>query len=321
MGIEISIQDIKVVIININGDILISVKHHEPLRKKRKITLEDIIELSNKALKAINLTWNNISVLGVGTAGIIDEINGKILLLPNAPNLENLKIVQALREKTGVKNIHITDYVRSMAVSESRYGKGKEFDNFILFNICADLGAGIIINKKLISGSMGIVGEIGHIYVGESRELCVCGNYGCLESVASGSALVNRAKDAISKGVFTSMSDLKLKNDSIQIDDIIEAAKQGDKLAVNLIEETTKYLSIGVSTLMNLLDPQAIILAGALINKAGDLLIKPLVTETEAKTLPWIRKHINLFPSELGEYISARGAARLAIDRSFDVIF
>jgi len=269
MGIEIGTQNTRVVVTNVNGDIISDIKQCEPLKEKRTITLADIVKLGERTLKTINFKWQNLSSIGVGITGVIDEQNGKVLLLPNAPHWQNLEIVKGLKKETGVNNIYLTDNVRAMALSENRYGSGREFKNFILFYIGAELLTG--------SGEKGIVGEIGHIYAGQNNEMCVCGNYGCLESIASGWAIVKKAKKAIASGVFTSMGALVSREDSIQIPDITNAALEGDKLAVNLIEETAAHLAVGISTLINLLNPEAIIIAGGFATRAGDLLVKPLL--------------------------------------------
>jgi predicted NBD/HSP70 family sugar kinase len=159
------------------------------------------------------------------------------------------------------------------------------------------------------------------MYIGGTNEICVCGNYGCLESIASGWAIVRRAKAAIERGVVTSMHDYIPTEKSIQIPDILHAAQHGDKLAVNLIEETANYLSLGISMLINLLDPQAIVITGGLADGAGDLLMKPLVNGVRAKTLPWLQQDIDIRQSQLGEYSAARGAATLAMDNTFTTLF
>lgn len=279
--------------------------------------------MGDKALKSRNFSWNNISSIGIGVAGLIDQENGRCLFLPNTPHWQNLDIVQELKDSTGVQNINLTDNVKAMAFSEKRYGSGKKLSTFLLFYIGAGIGVGMIVNNKLLygTGPEGIMGEIGHTYVGESNEMCVCGNYGCLESMASGWAMVNKTKKAIARGVFTSLTNLASHKETIEIQDIIEAAQKGDKFAVNLIKETAEYLSIAISSLINLMNPQAVIIAGGLAKKTGDLLMVPLINEIKSKTIPWLRKHINVIQSELGEYTTARGTASLALDRFFNDLF
>ncbi len=226
--------------------------------------------------------------------------------------------MKILREATGISSVHITDSARCMALAESRYGQGKGIRDFITVTVGIGLGAGIVIDGKLVSGSRGIAGELGHIYVGESSNLCCCGNHGCLESLASGWALARQASEAMSNGVATNIQPPLEAQGEGYIQSVIEAAKAGDKFAVNIIDEMADYLSIGISTLVNILNPERIIICGGLAEGAGDLLMNPLIHRTHARSLPWLQEDIDIRLSTLGEYSAAWGAATHAMDRLFE---
>ncbi len=321
LGIEIGTQHLRTVIINANGKILGNAKIYEPLQEKRTISIQALQELAHQALQAANLSWGDITGVGIGITGFVDENSGVCLFLANVSEWQNLPVVQKLQEVAGVQDVFLTDSVRGMALVESRYGLCREFSNFIVIDVGVGLGAGIVIDKKVLTGSRGVVGEFGHMYIGGTNEICVCGNYGCLESIASGWAIVRRAKEAIERGVVTSMHDYIAPERSIQISDIIHVAKNGDKFALNLLEETANYLSLGLSMLINLLNPQMIVVTGGLAKGAGDLLMNPLRSGVRAKTLPWLQQDIHIRLSELGEYSAARGAATLAMDKTFEKLF
>ncbi len=321
LGIEIGTQHLRTVIINANGKILGNAKIYEPLQEKRTISIQALQELAHQALQAANLSWGDITGVGIGITGFVDENSGVCLFLANVSEWQNLPVVQKLQEVAGVQDVFLTDSVRGMALVESRYGLCREFSNFIVIDVGVGLGAGIVIDKKVLTGSRGVVGEFGHMYIGGTNEICVCGNYGCLESIASGWAIVRRAKEAIERGVVTSMHDYIAPERSIQISDIIHVAKNGDKFALNLLEETANYLSLGLSMLINLLNPQMIVVTGGLAKGAGDLLMNPLRSGVRAKTLPWLQQDIHIRLSELGEYSAARGAATLALDKTFEKLF
>jgi len=316
MGIEINMQYIRISITNANGEIIGKKERYEGLKNRGNIAYQDIIKLGEEAIESVGFTWKDISVVGIGVVGIIDEKQGKILFLQNAPKWKNFEINKYFTGETGVKKVFLTESVKAMALAESRIGAGKEFTDFILFYIGVGLGTGIIIDRNLLKSSKGVVGEIGHIYVGEENEMCMCGNYGCLETKASGWAIIKKAKKAIKNGVYTSISD---HNDSqeLQITDITDAAKNGDKLAINLLEETAHYLSIGISTLINLLDPQAVMIAGDVVLNAGDILLEPLINGIKSRTLPWLHKDICIMKTGQDKYNASRGTAILAIDKFF----
>jgi predicted NBD/HSP70 family sugar kinase len=320
LGIEIGTQHLRAAVINTNGSIVGSTKLYEPLEEKRTISIQDLQELGNQALQSAHLSWADVAGIGLGITGIVDENSGTCLFLSRAPDWQNLQIVQKLQKETNIQHIFLTDSVRGMALSESRYGFCREISNFIIIDVGVGLGAGIVINKEILTGSRGVVGEFGHMYIGGNSEMCVCGNYGCLESIASGWAIVRKARKAIIGGVATSMHNYISPGQSLQISDIIHAAKDGDKLAINLIEEAANYLSIGISTLINLLNPQMIIIAGGLVEGAEKLLMRPLTNGIRTKTLPWLQEDIDVRNSELGEYSAARGSATLALDKTFDFL-
>ncbi len=321
LGFEVSYKHLRAVVTDTNGNIISSLYYDKPFKQKRYASLTDIFESGSEILRTINFTWKNITAIGIGITGMVDENNGSCIFFPNAKDWNNLKVVDILKEKTNVQNIFITDSVRAMALAESRYGACKEFSDFILLYIGEGLGAGIVINKNIIVGSRGISGEIGHTYVGGHNRMCVCGNYGCLETEAAGWAIVENAKIAIKNGVYTLLNNLVSEEYGITLQNIIEAAKKADKFAINLIDEVSKLLAIAISTLMNLLDPQVIIISGELVNGVDDILITPLINNTRTKTIPWLRKDINILKSKLGENIAPLGAATLALDKAFNNLF
>ncbi len=318
MGLEVGTQHLRVVVINVHGAILGQAKLYDPLEEKRMIPLGKLQELGSHVLQLADLSWDDIGGLGLGITGFVDEKSGTCLFLSRTPEWHNLPIVRKLQEILGIQPVFLTDSVRGMALSECRYGFGREISDFIVIEAGVGLGAGIVIRQEILSGSRGVVGEFGHLYIGGGSEMCVCGNYGCLESMASGWAIVRKARKAIAEGVATSMHNYISSEQSLQIADIIHAAQDGDKLALNLIEETASYLAIGVSTLINLLNPQMIVMAGGLVEGADNLLLGPLASGVRAKTLPWLQQDIDIRKSELGEYSAARGAATLALDRIFE---
>ena len=317
IGIEIGTENLRAVVINTNGTIIGSSKVYEVLKKRRKITTQTLKHLCSDAIKEANLSWNSIDSIGIGITGIIDENTGTCLFLSNAPDWQNLNVAQMVRDVTGINNVYLTDSVRGMALSESRYGLGNTIPNFILIDVGVGLGAGIIIDNKIITGTRGVVGEFGHMYIGGNNELCVCGNYGCLESIASGWAIIRRARKAISNGVVTSMKSYQSPDKEIYISDIINAAKNGDKLGVTLLEETANNIATGISILINLLNPEKIIIAGGLATGAGDLIMAPLISGAKSKSLQWLQKDIDIQLSELSEFSAARGAATLSLDKIF----
>lgn len=317
LGIDVGTQNLRAVVVDTAGRVAAHAHRREPLRFNRTISMDDVLSVAGDALERASISKELIKGIGIGITGIVDELNGTCLFMPNAQQWRGFPVVRLLREAWMIPNVYITDSVRGMALAEMRYGLGRGIDNFVLVNIGVGLGAGIVVNGKVVTGSRGIAGEIGHIYVGESNGICCCGNHGCLESIASGWALSRQVAKAVGKGVVTSIKSGSTPDGADLISDVIDAAKSGDKFALNMLDEAADYISIGISALINLLSPQRIIIGGGLAEGAGSLLLDPLIRKTKARSLPWVQSDIDIRLSELGQYSAARGAATMAMDRVF----
>lgn len=317
MGIDIGDQAIRIGIIDACGNILIKIKYNYREEDISGFFISRLVELANETLKKINFLWDNIAALGVSIVGFVDENKGICLFLRGFPELQNFELVEELKEKIKIKNIYLTDSVRAMALAELRYGCCRENKNFILVYVGMDLGSGIVIERKIYSGSRGIVGEISHIYVGESNEMCSCGNYGCLEVMASGYSIIKKVKEVTSKGIFSSNNKLFSGKEIVNLPNIVKAAMSGEKFATNIIEKEVDYLAIGISTMVNLLDPEKVVISGGFIEEAGDFFIKLLTDGVKAKTIPLIRENVKIIKSELDDYNAVVGVATMALDRTF----
>lgn len=317
IGIDIGTVNIRIAIVDAAGTVISSIRGKRCPDSERRMDIDNVISLALELVERQDVPRGLLKGIGIGVTGIVDETSGTSLFVPGWPCWRDYPVVETFRHATGLSSVILTDSARAMALSESRYGLGKALTDFVLVNIGVGLGAGIMVDGKLVTGYRGISGELGHIYVGRSDEICVCGNYGCLESVASGWALTRHASEDIADGVITSIDDFTDPADATLIPSIIKAAGEGDKYAVNLLDQAADHLSIGVSTLINLLNPQRIIIAGGFAQGAGSLLMDSLIRRTKARSLPWLRPDIDMRLSELGEFSATRGAATLALDHFF----
>ena len=207
----------------------------------------------------------------------------------------------------------VIDSVKAMTAAEQIYGKGKAVDDFILINIGIGLGAGIVVHGELLSGDRGTSGEIGHMHIRQSDDLCVCGNYGCLEAIASGWALLRKCKNAVREGVESSLADKK-DIDSLTVSDIVEAANEGDKIAMMMVDAVAHDVALGIGSIINILNPEKVFLAGGLIRAAWPVMGDSLMRGVKSTVIPWLQKNIDISLSELGEWDGVLGGATLAAD-------
>ena len=197
--------------------------------------------------------------IGVGTPGLVNTAEGLII---NAVNLnwQNLPLTFLLQERYHIP-VSILNDSQAAAIGEKTYGKGYQpEDNMVLINILHGIGAGIVIHGSLFQGDGGSAGEIGHlVMVQEGGDLCRCGNYGCLETVASVQALVKKARARIKE---VPESRLPHDPDKIDLAAIDAAFTSGDLLAQELVFETAKYIGLAISNVVGVLNIQKIVLVG-----------------------------------------------------------
>ena len=314
MGIDIGTEYTRIGIVNAKGKILSRYETGHNIDIPRKVELKEISKVYSFLCKEAKIVPSMIKGIGIGITGVLHEEKGICLSLRNTPDWKNFDVGKAFRDYFNIENVLITDSVKAMALTEKRYGAAKELNDFILFNIGIGLGAGIVINGNLLSGSRGTTGEIGHMHIRPSDDLCVCGNYGCLEAMASGWAVLQKCKKALRDGVESKMGEGKDIN-SLSVKDIIEAANSGDKIAVVAIENMAKDLSIGIGSAINLLNPEKIFLGGGFIRNAESIMMDPLIRGVKSTVIPWLQQNINIQITDQDEWNVVRGVSTMVTDK------
>jgi N-acetylglucosamine repressor len=206
-----------------------------------------------------------------------------------------------------------------MVLGESWFGLAKKMSDVLFLNIGAGIGMGIIINGNLYNGHSGFSGEFGHIQMIPNGDLCYCGKIGCLETVASGTALVKKAKEEIKKGKSSILSSKVNNNlDEIKLVNIIVAAKQGDHFALELLEEASEQIARGISTLLHLFNPEAIIIGGELA-ETGTLLLDTIQHKLNKYAMLKLKQDTQLILSELHQRAGLLGAIPVVMSKAFFV--
>ena len=212
--------------------------------------------------------------------------------------------------------IYIEKNIRTMALAEKWFGQARNIDNMVCIGVRSGIGLGIIVDGKLFSGVSESAGEIGHITVDRTGPKCMCGNRGCLQELASGRAIVARIKKRMKNGESSKIDKLVKRNrGEITPEIVIQAAKSGDHAALEIIKETGEYLGLAIADVINLFNPELIILAGSLVS-AGELILNRIRETVEERALEVPRKAAKIALSELGDNIGALGAAALIMCES-----
>ncbi len=273
---------------------------------------EKVIERIIKAIKEIMNTvgHKSISGIGIGCAGQIDHKRGVVLFSPNL-FWKNVHMVKKIKAAFKGLPVLLDNDANVAALGEYMCGAGKGMKNVIFMTWGTGVGGGIIINGRLYLGATGSAGEVGHIIISHDGPKCNCGNLGCLERYVGNKYIVNRAKELIKKEKNTTIHKL-VNNDLSKITPLIikKAAMKGDKLAKQVWEEMGTYMGMGLVSIINLLNPEAVIIGGG-IAKAGNLVFSPIKETIKKRALKAASRNVKILRATLSDKAGIIGAAML----------
>lgn len=251
--------------------------------------------------------------VGVGAAGMVDFDAGT---MRSAPNLawKEIAIRDLVAERTGLPCILDND-ANAAAWGEYRFGAAKGYRHALVVTVGTGIGGGIIADGKLFRGAHGFAAEIGHIIVEPGGPVCGCGNHGCWEQVASGRALARRGQELVDERSDSPIAQLA-GDGPVTGKHVSEAARTGDAAAVRIFGEVGRRLGEGIAGLVNVLDPEVVVVGGG-VAEEGELLLAPTRRAfTEAVEAPEHRPEVPVLPAALGAEAGAIGAAALALDEA-----
>jgi len=242
------------------------------------------------------------SGIGVGIAGIIDSHNGIVKFSPNLKGWHNVKLAKILK-KEFKKSVKVLNDVNAICLGEWKYGAAKGYDNVFLFTLGTGVGGAAVCEGKLLFGANGFAGEFGHTVIKYNGPKCTCGNYGHLERYAGARYIVARAKRKMRKA----KSSLKSYS-NLTPEIIAQEAKKGDKVSKEVFSEIDYYIGIGVANIINLFDPDVIIISGG-ISRAGKILFDPIRKTVAKRILGAEYRNYKIIPAKLGDDAGILGAA------------
>ena len=317
VGVGIRRTKVFVGIANLQGNII--TRRKTPLKKEdnQEIILKKLISLIYKTIKDSGIPREKVIGIGIGSPGPLYAHSGVILSPPNFPGWHSVPLKKLIEEEFRVPAF-IDNDANVAALGEKWFGNGQGIDNFIYISVDKGVGAGIVINGRVYRGVSGIAGEFGHISILLKGKRCECGNYGCLENLAGGLAIVSKAKKLISSGRKTMLAKM-LKGrleDDIGIEVIIEAARRKDELALELLGEATRYLGIGVANLVNLFDTKTLIFGGW-VAQGEEILLEPIRKIVKKRVYPSLVRDLEIISSDFGEEIYMIGAVALVLSFIF----
>jgi glucokinase len=272
--------------------------------------LDRLIALAKKAIEQTKREVRDAEIIGIGVGapGPLDTKSGIVLLTPNLGWI-NLPLRQIIHERLGLPAVLDND-ANCAVLGEWWMGAARGARTAIGITIGTGIGGGIIIDGKLFHGSSDCAGEIGHTTIDTEGRRCKCGNYGCLEAYASGPNIALRACEEIQAGAVSRLAeyvggDLK----KITAQTVYQAAHDGDDLALEVVNDTAKFLGTGIANLLNIFNPEVVVVCGG-VTLAGDHLFIPLRREVARRAFKPAVDVCRIVPCELSGTAGVYGAAK-----------
>ena len=310
VGIDIGGTNIKTGILKKSGEIVKSYSMKTQASKGSEDVLERIKAHVEEILKENDIDKKDVLGVGMGIPGPVNTDSGVVNFCPNMKGWDNFPAAKKLEEKLGL-DVKVGNDVNVITLGEVWLGAAKGYKNVVGITLGTGIGGGFVINGKLVSGISGAAGEVGHMKVEHSGKLCGCGQYGCWEAYASATGLEREAKSRLAVCHNTTIWD-KIDKDisKLEAKHIFDAAKEGDKFALSLVDYEIKYVAMGLANILNLLNPELVVIGGG-VSLAGDILFDNLKEKLKEETLKVALDAVKIVPGELGNNAGVVGAAAL----------
>ena len=302
VGIEVAVTEMRGVIISGRDEIL---DRQERSYQPAKL-ISAITDMTREFAKS-----GQIESVGVAIPGLVNRETDRVLISTGLPFTAEEHIHAELMQATGVR-IELENDANAAAYGEYKAGAGRDARDIFYMRIGDAIGGAILLDGKLWTGASGCAGEIGHITINTEGAECLCGNTGCLETIASGPNIVRRARERLNRDSTSSLSTLAMHEDFTAAD-VALAANEGDDFSAMMLERTGRSIGIAVASVINLLSIERVILGGAIM-EAGEFILSPIINEARKRSFQPCFEATKIVAAELGVDGVAIGAALLARD-------
>ena len=320
IGLEIKATRQQAVIVNLCGEVLASVSEAGKVPADEELAMDWLEQFINRVLPSTGFQSRQIMGVGIGFGfqAIVNPVSGTVLSWTETPDLaanwKDIAVRDKLLKRLPFPHIIIDDLMRTQGIAEAQYGHTHGLDEDFIFAF-ADVGIGLALmfNGNAYVGPLNIAGEIGHTPIPNVEIRCNCGNVGCLETVASTKAILDRIRTQLSESSIYSV--LRENNADLSIQDVIQAAENGDKLAYQVLMEAGEYFGFGLAIAVNLLGPKLIVVGGSLAK--SEVYLDAARRSVRLQVLSKASTIVRVEPSQMDEFAGARGAATLVLNALF----
>ncbi|MCP4141505.1 MAG: ROK family transcriptional regulator [Chloroflexi bacterium] len=315
-GVDMGATHLRIIISNFGAQVVAEKEVGFDITLPPEVCLEKTNHLLQELLKEVGLTLSQLSSIGVGVLGPVSAIEGMVIAPPIMPGWDKFPIRTTLETLWEVP-ISINNDAELGALGEWAYGAGRNRKDLAYIKVGHGIGAGFLINGQIYRGSTGSAGEIGHLTIDEKGPICTCGNRGCLEALSGGGAIALQAKKAIKEKQNTQLREISTKN--ISAKDVAFAAQRGDLLAQEIMEEAGEHLGVALAGLINIFNPDMIIVGGG-VAQMGDILLEPIRKTVKERSLLSATTNVRITTALLGRRSSSMGAVAQALSIAIHMI-
>ncbi len=263
--------------------------------------LERLFELGRRATAESGLQRSEVASVGIGCGGPLDAERGVLLAPPHLPGWRDVPIV-ALAEAAYERPAVLENDATAAAAGEHRYGAGVGVSNMVYLTLSTGVGGGVVVDGRLYRGAQGNGGELGHVTVDwHGRECRGCGRRGCLEAYVSGTSIAERAAEA----------GLPFRT----AEEVAAGARAGDPAAAALWDETVEALACGLTSIVNLFEPELVVIGGG-VARSGEQLLGPARRWVLEHAMGPVGRAVSIVPAALGDHVGVVGAAAVVYDRA-----
>ncbi len=306
IGVDVGGTKIAAGVVTPEGEILSEVRYPSAGPRER---------LLSSIARAVEEVRDGFEIGGACLAvpGFVMTAENKVVFAPNLHAIEGVPLKDELGERTGL-SVTVENDANAAAWGEFRFGAGSEADHLVFITLGTGVGGGVITSGVLLRGAQGAGGELGHVTIQPTGPRCSCGNHGCLEALASGTAIQRRAREVASEQPVSALGRLAVER-KVLGEDVTELAQEGDEAAISVLKETGRWLGIGLAGFVNVFNPEVVAVGGGAM-EAGELILKAARREVMLRARPPSRDLAEVKVATLGPKSGVLGAAALARDAS-----
>lgn len=257
--------------------------------------------------------WPAVQALSLAVPGPVNPWTGVVRQAPNLPGWVEVDVRGFFAARVPMP-VFVGNDANLAALGEQRYGAGRGRRHLVYLTVSTGIGGGVIVDDRLLLGAHGLAGELGHVVIDSHGPPCGCGGAGCLEQLASGTAIARRAAAELRAGVAPArLRELGGDADAVRAEHLAAWAEQGEPFARRLITEAAIWLGVGVASFVHIFDPEIVIIGGG-VSRMGELLFEPLRAAVATRVMPAFRVGLEIVPAVLGDDAGLYGAAAWAFD-------